>query len=447
MSIQSPPRRPIQWQVWQPKKSMLGVQRRGSLLQWSRLLGSLLLGSFLACSTTPPPQPEDDPFLSVRDPNAALRVLTVKAEQSPDDPGTLRELGTTYMRMSRYLEAIEPLQRAASLQPSHCETWGQLALSFQRTERTEDAALAYGKAFSCAPKNLEYLSNYKKLMESLSLEDELVTRISLVLRGRPDDVQLLNPLITDYLKAGKLGPAEQAAKASLGLVPDQTAVLTALGLIYERQGRFEDGLMTYQRLLKLNPTDLEAELGATRCILGKREFDDAARRFEKLLARAPERLDIVYGLIEVSLARDDFARASVLLRDAISRAPDSSLLQLAQAELYLKQGRPDQTLTVLGMMSPSPDEVNRHVELYARASIAAGQPAQALPVLEARLQSNPELELLKRLRCTAMLRAGYQSRWEAECQGIATLEEFDQVRDGVKPAASKRNRPTTSPRR
>lgn len=417
-------------------------------MQWQSWLSmGLLLGGLLACTSAPPPQPEDDPFLSVRDPNAALQVLKAKVEQEPDNPATLQELGATYVRMSRYQEAVEPLQRAASLDSTHCETWGRLALSFQRTQRTEDAALAYGKAFACAPKSSEYFANYKNLMESLSLHDDLVAKMSQVLRGRPEATTLFNPLITEYLKAGKLSAAEQAARASLGMTPDQTSVLASLGLIYERQGRFDDALLTYRRLLKLKPHDLEAELGEARALLGNRAYDDAALQFERLIARSPERLDIVYGLIEVSLAREDLARASVLLRDAITRAPDSSLLQLAQAELYLKQGRPEQTITVLNMMSPAPDEVNRHVELFARASIAAGQPAQALPPLEARLQSHPELELFKQLRCTAMLRAGYQSRWDAECRGITTLEEFDQVRESNKPSPPSRNRNTSSPRR
>jgi Flp pilus assembly protein TadD len=69
------------------------------------------------------------------------------------DADSLLELGISLCRRARWREAIEPLQRAISLDPNKAAAHYQLGETYNQTDRLAEALEAYETAARLAPDN------------------------------------------------------------------------------------------------------------------------------------------------------------------------------------------------------------------------------------------------------------------------------------------------------
>lgn len=411
--------------------ALTGWRRAYGLSDIRQLLLALpLLMGLCACASAPKEPPPDDPFQSMTDPAAAIVRLKEKVKNDPQNASAWFELGQSYVTLNRFTDAVEPLQQAAQLAPTRGDCWAMLALALKRSERVEDAALAYGKALSCSPDSAEYLASYRELMEAQGLHEEFIARVATIVKNRPAGIPVLNGIAQEYVQAGRGRAGEAAAMASLSIQSDQAPVRLLLGKALEQQERYQPAMRAYSEYLQLEPSGIEGVLGMGRAAYGALEMETAQKYFALALKLAPDRMDAAYGMILVALKTDDLSQASNLLRKALEVAPGAFVLQLAQAELYLKQGHPDQALTLLTMAQPHAPQDRRLNELLVRAWLEAGQPARALEVLDGALARDGKNMRWIRLRCHALNQGGYKSLFDAECQGVEALDEFSHVKDG-----------------
>lgn len=410
-----------------------GLRKHRLLLWWVMMIGALSVGCSAKQKGT---VTRDDPFLSMTDPTEAVNRLTVRTKAEPENASVWHELGRAYVNLGRFDAAIEPLQKAAQKAPERGDSWALLGLALKRVDRLEDAALSYGKALSCVPGSAEYLANYRELMEGLGLYDELVSKLTTLLRGRPEGVTVLNTLARDYLRAGQGSFAEDAALASLSFDNTQAEMHLVLARSLDQQERFDAAAMAYrQYLTHIDPTQQDkvttGEAGLGRALLEQGDLDAAAALLDKVLAREPDRVDALYSRIRVALKKEELTLAGALLRDALTAAPDSVLIQVAQAELYLKQGHATQALSVLTMARPHAEH-DRHLnELMARAYLAADQPERTLEIVERLKEQDPESQMLVRLRCAALSKAEQRTLYATECKDVALTDEFAGIRDAT----------------
>lgn len=390
-----------------------------------------LVWTLSACVTTEPEPEPIDPFQSMRDPAAAIERLKAEVKQSPQNASTWYELGQSYVSLNRFSEAVEPLRQASQLAPDRGDYWALLALSLKRSERLEDAGLAYGKALSCSPDSVEYFVSYRELMESLGLEDEFVARVATATKGRSNSRALLFDLLKDYVRAGKGRPAEVAAIAMLSSNPDQNEVRIWLGRALELQSKYEQARQAYQEFVSREPAGVDGIVGLGRCSFELNDLETAKKQYTLARRLAPDRMDATYGLILVALKGDDLAQASNLLRPALEQAPDAVVLQMAQAELYLKQGHADQALTMLKMLQPHAPQDHHLNELMVRAWLEVGQPARAIEILDGPLAREQNDAQWIGLKCYALSEGGYKTRFDAECQGVPPFAGFSSVKDGA----------------
>ncbi|NIM51774.1 MAG: tetratricopeptide repeat protein [Gemmatimonadales bacterium] len=96
---------------------------------------------------------------------------------------------------------------------------------------------------------------------------------------------------------------EELAVAEQGL-PGDAEVLEARGLIYRRQGKWEEAIANLQRAADLDPRHATrlAELGDTHRFL--RRYDEAERYYDRALTIEPEYEEAAYSRAEIGLLRD-----------------------------------------------------------------------------------------------------------------------------------------------
>jgi Flp pilus assembly protein TadD len=140
------------------------------------------------------------------------------------------------------------------------------------------------------------------------------------------------PIVTaqQELDAGRLFPAEKAARAALELEPDSARAHLLLGQILVRRARFEEAESTLTRASELDPnlSGIDRELGLVRFELD--DFEGARASLERAVVMTPEdaSLWMSLGLCELELGR--YEQAATAFEKA---AHDPNLTAIANYNL------------------------------------------------------------------------------------------------------------------
>jgi tetratricopeptide (TPR) repeat protein len=154
-----------------------------------------------------------DSYLQLNQPDKAVPVLEKAVEWSQTDSDAMVKLGTAYIAVQRYENAVNMFQAATRFVPNYTEAYQGMAIAFQ--------ALNDG----------DYV-NYANGMVAYSKKDYKVA----------------------------LDLLQKASQAKLDFVP----AIDGLGLTYEGLGDLNNAKSSYETALKLIPEDFTAKTGLQR---------------------------------------------------------------------------------------------------------------------------------------------------------------------------------------
>jgi len=143
-----------------------------------------------------------------------------------------------------------------------------------------------------------------------------------------------------YYQQDELDPAGEAYRAAVSKHPKFRRAWGNLGQIYFRQGRFEEAMAAFTRVLELGGGDAVTYglLGVAHAQQGDAVAAEAAFRMATMLA--PDTIDWQMGLAETFFKQQRYADAVSLFGELIEDYPDRSELWLAQGEAYARLGKP-----------------------------------------------------------------------------------------------------------
>jgi Flp pilus assembly protein TadD len=96
--------------------------------------------------------------------------MTVKADET--DADALLEEGISLCRRARWREAIDPLQRAATLDPSKAAVHYQLGEAYNQTDRLVEALDAYETAARLEPAHWRAMNRIGVVLDRLGRPEE-----------------------------------------------------------------------------------------------------------------------------------------------------------------------------------------------------------------------------------------------------------------------------------
>lgn len=158
----------------------------------------------------------------------------------------------------------------------------------------------------------------------------------------------------DYSDAGEFSAAEESLKAAMRLEPANPlnfALLTNLGTLQRRQGKFDDALISYSAALAQRPNDEVILLNRAELYSEMGETEKAIFDYNALIANNPTHEQALYnrGLLyintgEFMLAQDDFERI-------IETHEDTYLGRFGYAILEKARGSYDESETVFNYLA------------------------------------------------------------------------------------------------
>jgi superkiller protein 3 len=157
----------------------------------------------------------------------AVNDLTAAIRISPADWTDFSQLGIAHYNLNRYDDAIQTLVKALALRPGHAATAEYLGKSYFK----KGVAALSAKQYEAAIENLRKARDYT-----------------------PKDGFVYYNLAEAYLFQNNLGEAEKALNQALELMPRSAEVFQRLGLIYEKQKKWDLSINAYQKASELNPS-------------------------------------------------------------------------------------------------------------------------------------------------------------------------------------------------
>ena len=303
------------------------------------------------------------------------------AQLDRSDVASMFALADIYSKTGRALQAQRQLHVLLQESPLHEKARERLAFMYWREGKIDDAA-----------------EQFEKLAE---LTDDAVIKAKcrVLLREFP-------PRDLAAYREGLLAViAEHGGRASIWLdIADTHNGLTELDAIRN----------AYQEALNLDPESERAAMGLVSTLTRLLAYEQAIARLQALLPRRPNRHIWRERLIGLYWANQDFESALALAEDREGKSDLDDEARTRYRRRILETLRlMDRSAERIDWLVRWTKEVGDESEWAARLALAyqsAGQPEKAVPILERRLQLEPDDKEALRTLADALAAAGHSER-------------------------------------
>ncbi|MDA2933428.1 sulfatase-like hydrolase/transferase [Acidobacteria bacterium AH-259-D05] len=235
-------------------------------LEKLRALGYVARSSSRSDAQTPPFEGADpkDKILLFNTMTEAVRLSNSETSKSIDllkqvlieDPKIAVAhymLGRNYMKLKRYIQALEEFRETLKLTPDYVEAAYQLALAYANLDQFDDAITGFRRVTQM---NSQYYKAYHQLAAAQLRRDqveEAVRNLETAVRIEPRFAVGRNDLARLYLFRNQHRKAIQELEAAIQADPRLVPAYFNLGTAYLRVGEKQKAKKAYARAKELNP--------------------------------------------------------------------------------------------------------------------------------------------------------------------------------------------------
>jgi tetratricopeptide (TPR) repeat protein len=191
-----------------------------------------------------------------------------------------------------------------------------------------------------------------------------------------------NNLATAEAAAGQVDPAIGHLQESIQLGNHTSRAHYNLGLLLMRAQRLGSATKEFREAVGLEPRYLPARYGLGMALLTSGHPAEAAALIEKTLEEVPHDARLWALLVNAQFAAGDYPKAVASTRNAVNDLPNDPRMDVTLATICLRfriAQRARELLEEAGELMPKDPEV---ALLLAKASLMAGEPIEALAVLQ-----------------------------------------------------------------
>ena len=146
------------------------------------------------------------------------------------------------------------------------------------------------------------------------------------------------------LAGGHLTAAEKLLRQVVGAVPDFYVAWGNLGLCLAEQGRFDEAVGCYQKVLTHDPDDMSALLNLAAARKAQNRIKEAEESLQQALQIEPDSADAWYALAGLSLHRGRAVEALSRYQQAVESDPEHAAAHRGLGDLLSEMGRLDESL-------------------------------------------------------------------------------------------------------
>ncbi len=224
----------------------------------------------------------------------AQKHFTAAARLEPRMGQIHAALALTYSRQGRWEEAMRSYEEAVRLDSGLVEAHYDLATIYDRGGDLERAVEHYRKALDMQPGHVPARNNLGAAYARLGRGEEAVAQYRAALDLSPHSFAIRTNLALTYLRLGRLEEAGRDCEEALrhlrmaeGGPTAQADGKDLLGLVRERQGRWDEALAAYRQAVEAAPRVARFHCHLAHALSAKDEKAAAAQEYQEALRLDP----------------------------------------------------------------------------------------------------------------------------------------------------------------
>ena len=273
------------------------------------------------------------------DHDKALKKYLECTEIYPDESSAYFEAAKILFNNLNYDEAKEYAIRAAEIDPNNKWYLFFLTQLFRSQYDFEREAETWEKLILIDPTNIVYyfdctiayleLGNFKKALKTLNNYEKKV--------GNNEDIILLKSKI--YKDQGDKKKQVRSLQKGIDDLPKPILLLEELAKFYIQESLYDLAHQTYEKIVKIDPSNSTALLASYTILNNKNKRDDSKKLLKKIIENTniseQKKQEIIYNIMiseeELNFYYNDI---SILLESCVSLYPNSSFFYSVLADFY-----------------------------------------------------------------------------------------------------------------
>lgn len=256
-------------------------------------------------------------------------------QAEPGQVQALHFLGVSYAQAQQAEQALPWLQQAVALAPQDPALHYSLGNVLSDLRQHEAAAQAYQQATTLKPDWVAAHNNRGLALRELRRWDEALQAFDTALQAQPDYAVGHNNKGVTLVAQGRLEQALSSYQQALSLNPSYLDAHKNLASALDQLSQHEAAQSHWRQAVHLKPEDPAALLGWARNSLARRQAGDAVQALQRLLGLQPEDLQARHLLGMAWLEQGDYPAAIRELETVRQADPSRPFLlgELAHARL------------------------------------------------------------------------------------------------------------------
>jgi putative PEP-CTERM system TPR-repeat lipoprotein len=300
----------------------------------------------------------------------------------PKAPGPATSLVQAYVSLKQVDKALLTAQNMTKQQPDNAQAFNLLGAVYLGKGDIANARTAFEKAVALKPDLFPAVNNLAQLDLRDKKSDVARKRFETMLATDKKNYAAYASLAEIAMRENK--PEEATTLLEKSVAENGDAVPPALTLAghYLRTKQPAKAVALLRKYQVANPTnaDLLDLLGQAQ--VGVKDLPGALETFSKLVNVAPKSALAQVHLSVVHAAMKNDTEAASDLRRAVELQPDFAPARIAQAELAMRTGKPDEAITVARAVQKFNDKNPLGFVLEGDIQMAVKKPALALAAYE-----------------------------------------------------------------
>lgn len=268
-----------------------------------------------------------------RDFLVATSFAKAAIERQPRIPLGRKMLGSCYIELEYYAEAVIELETAVKENPRDSEAFNNLCAAYSRLSNLDLAIRACRSALAIEPTFALPHHNLARLLMRQEDYEGVVAVTEKALQNDHGDVIAGIQLAKAHLELGRLDEAAQRYRDVLAADPTKYLAHNVLGIIALRTGNLDDGIRELRRSLALEPDQTSVLYLLSVGLIARGDYDEAVGLLGQVAKKEPTSGKARYHLARALQALGRRRDAEAALQHACTLEPD--LLKYAREDRFL----------------------------------------------------------------------------------------------------------------
>lgn len=309
------------------------------------------------------------------DAKAAIDVIKGTLEKSPDSVDLRQVLASLYGGVGEDALAEEELKHVIRMKPTEMRHRVNLALSYVRTKKLDEAEATLQDAVKALPDSADAKLVYIDFLTTQRSPERGMQALQEFIAREPKNYPLQFGLAELQMRGSH--PDEAIATYNKVIAADKDGVqgLQArlrIAAIQVAARRFDDASKLVAEVLKKNPSDNDALILRGNIELEQKDPTSAIADLRAVLRDQPRSVGLMRTLARAYTANGDKALAEDTLRSAAEIAPSDIPVKLDLAQILRESGRAEASVTILEDAVKAAPENAAARESLVRSYLAAG---------------------------------------------------------------------------